>query len=89
MNLHPDKLQVATGQVGKAPQIIVWDTKTLKTTSILKGGHTEGVGILCFDSKGERLASCGIDQDSTIAIWDWKKGKLLAKSTGHQERVTK
>jgi echinoderm microtubule-associated protein-like 6 len=35
----------------------------------------------------QRLASCGIDQDSIIGVWDWKKGKLLAKSTGHQERV--
>lgn len=33
------------------------------------------------------MASCGIDQDSTIIVWDWKKGKMLAKSTGHQERV--
>jgi WD40 repeat protein len=33
------------------------------------------------------LTSCGIDQDSTIIVWDWTKGKILAKSTGHQERV--
>ena len=33
------------------------------------------------------MASCGIDQDSTICVWDWKRGKLLAKSTGHQEKV--
>jgi len=39
--------------VGKAPQIIVWDSKTLKPSSILKGGHTDGVGILSFDLKGE------------------------------------
>ena len=53
LTLHPDKNQVATGQVGKAPQIIVWDSTTLKPTSILKGGHTDGVGILTFDLKGE------------------------------------
>lgn len=51
--MHPDKVQVATGQVGKAPQIIVWDSNTLQTTSILKGGHTDGIGILCFDASGE------------------------------------
>jgi WD40 repeat protein len=33
------------------------------------------------------LASCGIDQDSTIVIWDWRKGKILTKSAGHQERI--
>ena len=35
----------------------------------------------------QRLASCGIDQDSTIIIWNWKKGSILAKSSGHQEKV--
>lgn len=53
LTLHPDKVQVATGQVGKAPQIIIWDSVTLKPTSILKGGHTDGVGILNFDTNGD------------------------------------
>jgi len=55
LTLHPDKIQVATGQVGKSPQIIVWNSSNLKPVSILKGGHTDGVGILTFDSKGEVL----------------------------------
>ena len=88
LTLHPNKVQVATGQVGKSPKIIVWDSKTLKPTSILKDGHKEGVGILNFSENGERLASCGIDTDSTICIWDWKKGGLLTRSTGHLERVS-
>jgi len=53
LTLHPDMVQIATGQVGKHPQILVWNSKTLLTTSILKGGHTDGVGILAFDQKGE------------------------------------
>ena len=51
--LHPDKEQVATGQVGKSPQILVWHSTSLNTTSIMKGGHTDGVGILVFDKSGE------------------------------------
>ena len=51
--LHPDKEQIATGQVGKSPQILVWNSNTLNTTSIMKGGHTDGVGILVFDKNGE------------------------------------
>ncbi len=53
LTMHPDNIQVATGQVGKAPQIIVWNSSDLKPTSILKGGHTDGVGILSFDSSAE------------------------------------
>ena len=53
--MHPDKVQVATGQVGKAPQILVWNSVSskLETTSILKGGHTDGIGIIAFDKSGE------------------------------------
>jgi WD40 repeat protein len=53
LTMHPDQIQFATGQVGKNPQIIVWSSKTLETTSIMKGGHSDGVGILAFDKNGE------------------------------------
>jgi WD40 repeat protein len=53
LTLHNDKVQVATGQVGKAPQILVWNSDTLETISILKDGHTDGIGILAFDGSGE------------------------------------
>jgi WD40 repeat protein len=53
LNIHPNKILVASGQVGKSPQIIVWDTNTLQTKSILKGVHTDGVGIVVFDQKGD------------------------------------
>lgn len=51
--LHPDKTQVATGQVGKDPYICVWDTYNMQTTSILKDIHTHGVACLAFDSDGQ------------------------------------
>ncbi len=51
--MHPDRVRVATGQVGKSPQILVWDSITLETKSILKGGHTDGVGILTFNKAGD------------------------------------
>jgi microtubule-associated protein-like 5 len=53
MTIHPDRVQVATGQVGKSPQILVWNSRTLETTSILKGEHTDGVGILAFNKSGD------------------------------------
>lgn len=51
--LHPDKIQVATGQVGKDPYICVWDSYTLTTVSILRDVHTHGVACLAFDADGQ------------------------------------
>lgn len=87
LTMHHNKTLVASGQVGKEPQILVWDSTTMQTASILKGGHTHGIGILAFDPSGDKLASCGIDQSATIIVWDWKKGKVLAKSIGRQSKI--
>ncbi|KAM6977453.1 echinoderm microtubule-associated protein-like 6 [Aplochiton taeniatus] len=85
--IHPDKIQVATGQVGKEPYICVWDTYAMQTVSILRDVHTHGVACLTFDSDGQRLASVGLDARNTVCVWDWKKGRVLATASGHSDRV--
>ncbi len=52
LTLHPERLLVATGQVGKDPYICVWNSMTVKTESILKDGHRDGVAGLSFDKEG-------------------------------------
>uniref|UniRef100_A0A8K9XPU4 EMAP like 6 n=1 Tax=Oncorhynchus mykiss TaxID=8022 RepID=A0A8K9XPU4_ONCMY len=85
--MHPDKVQVATGQVGKDPYICVWDTYALQTVSILRDVHTHGVACLAFDIDGQRLASVGLDAKNTVCVWDWRKGRVLATATGHSDRI--
>lgn len=85
--LHPDNTLVATGQVGRAPYICVWDSSSMKTISYLKDRHQHGIGAMCFDKEGSRLVSVGTDPHSTINVWDWKKGKVLASARGHNDRV--
>ncbi|XP_033734062.1 echinoderm microtubule-associated protein-like 6 [Pecten maximus] len=87
LNLHPDRSMVATGQTGKNPFICVWDSSTMDTVSILKDGHQNGVAAVAFDREGTRLVSVGLDQQSTINVWDWKRGKILATVRGHTDRV--
>ncbi|MED6237433.1 Echinoderm microtubule-associated protein-like 6 [Ataeniobius toweri] len=85
--IHPDKIQVATGQVGKDPFICIWDTYAMQTVSILRDIHTHGVACLAFDSDGQRLASVGLDAKNTVCIWDWRRGRVLAMATGHSDRI--
>ena len=51
--LHPERVLVATGQVGKEPYICVWDSYTVQTVSILKDTHTHGIACLAFDLEGQ------------------------------------
>ncbi|TTC14938.1 Echinoderm microtubule-associated protein-like 6 [Bagarius yarrelli] len=84
--LHPERVLVATGQVGKEPYICVWDSYTVQTVSILKDMHTHGIACLAFDLDGQCLVSVGLDSKNTICIWDWRKGKVLAAAPGHADR---
>ena len=34
------------------------------------------------------LASVGMDDYHSLNVWDWRKGKILASSRGHSDRVS-
>nr|XP_019940288.1 PREDICTED: echinoderm microtubule-associated protein-like 5 [Paralichthys olivaceus] len=85
--LHPERVLVATGQVGKEPYICVWDSYTVQTVSILKDVHTHGIACLAFDLEGQCLVSVGLDSKNTICVWDWRRGKVLAAAPGHTDRI--
>ncbi|KAJ8309461.1 hypothetical protein KUTeg_014335 [Tegillarca granosa] len=85
--IHPLKDIVATGQVGRDPAVHVWDTETLKTSSILKGQHQRGVCAVDFSGDGKKLASVGLDDNHCIVVWDWRKGEKLATTRGHKDKI--
>uniref|UniRef100_A0A8C6PPY8 EMAP like 5 n=1 Tax=Nothobranchius furzeri TaxID=105023 RepID=A0A8C6PPY8_NOTFU len=85
--LHPERVLVATGQVGKEPYICVWDSYNVQTVSILKDVHTHGIACLAFDLEGQCLVSVGLDSKNTICVWDWRRGKVLAAAPGHTDRI--
>jgi len=87
LNLHPHKDIAATGQVGKDAVIHIWDIENLKTLSILQGFHQRGVCTLDFSGDGRKLVSIGLDNDHSVALWDWKKGVKLATSNGHKDKI--
>ena len=52
-SLHPNKIIVATGQIGKNAQICVWNTQGIMKLESLLQGHTDGVGAMNFNADGE------------------------------------
>jgi WD40 repeat protein len=79
--LHPDQKLVATGESdtgAKPPKIIVWDTESMATVSILEGFHKKGIAHLSFNAKGDQLVSIGMDRDNSIAVYDWAQKMIIA-----------
>jgi len=33
------------------------------------------------------LASVGLDDDHSIAVWDWRKGYKVAETRGHKDKI--
>lgn len=44
--------------------------------------------MFCFCNLTQQLVSVGLEDYHLIAVWDWKKGKVLASVRGHTDRVS-
>ncbi|XP_069772417.1 echinoderm microtubule-associated protein-like 5 isoform X2 [Narcine bancroftii] len=88
VNQHP-KFQkiIATGQVGSAPLIHVWDATTKQTFSVLRCYHSKGVCCVSFSATGKLLLSVGLDSQYTVTIWRWQEGTKIASRSGHIKRI--
>ncbi|XP_077993248.1 echinoderm microtubule-associated protein-like 6 [Glandiceps talaboti] len=88
VNQHPKfKNVIATGQIGAAPAVNVWDASTKQTLSIIKGFHTKGVCAVHFSATGKLLLTVGIDDDHSVAVWRWQDGTKVATSVGDAKRI--
>lgn len=71
----------ASGQMGKYPAIHIWRIDSLQVLMSLRGFHRRGIAELCFNTAGNLLASVGLDDQNTLAIYDWQSGVLLARAS--------
>ena len=69
----------ATGEVGRRPKILVWESHTMRVLNTLKGAHQRGVAQLAFSPDGLTLASVGLDDQNSLALHDWKAGTVLVR----------
>ncbi len=76
--VHPDGHTIVTGEIGKFPKIVLWDANTGVTVRVILY-HKKGVSNVLFSSDGERIISCGMDDDRTIAVHHAMTGNLLGK----------
>jgi len=78
---------VATGEIGKRPKILIWDSNSASTLHSISGFHRRGVCQLEFSADGSILASIGLDDDHSLAIYDTCNGQLLATGKGSRSKV--
>lgn len=74
--VHPKLNIVATGSqsVGlqnTVAEILIWETENKSVISQLNDFHIKGVNHLEFSPDGIYLLTVGIDDDNSVAIYNW------------------
>ena len=85
--MHPNGFYCATGEVGDKPKIQVWDVNTMALMCTMRGFHVKGVSRLAFSADGKYLASVGLDDDHSVAIYDWQNCSLVYSEKSSRNHV--
>jgi microtubule-associated protein-like 6 len=76
----------ATGQMGKRPLIIVWDSSTGETISTIKCGRIRAVSQLAFSNDGKYLAAVGQDDNHTVTVYNWRDNAKVCTAKGDKNK---
>ena len=85
--LHPAGNVCATGQIGKKPILCIWDTQSMQAIVTMKTKHGRGIPLLSFNDSGNNLATVGLDNDSTLIVYDWAKKITVLETPTAKEKV--
>ena len=87
LTAHPAGQLFASSEAGKTSAIIVWDAEHLHIHARLSGVHRHGVSLLAFNSKGNYLASVGLDRENTLVVYEWKKKNMILSTPTDKRRI--
>jgi microtubule-associated protein-like 6 len=80
--MHPDGATAASGEMGKAPRVCVWDAdRPQDCLARLEQGAGETVVAVAFTPDGNRLITVGVIGRYCMNVWDWRHGKKVSKGT--------
>jgi microtubule-associated protein-like 6 len=85
--LKADGSMAATGEVGRRPNIFVWDTASQMLIASFKAPLEKGIAGLAFSPSGNKLAAVAMDDDHSVAIYDINTKVLLSTSKGDRSFI--
>ena len=84
---HPTGLLFATGEKQSNPKIYIWSSKDMQVISRIHSRHEIGVSLLAFNTKGNNLASIGMDSNNTLCLYDWVRDVIIFRTPTDHNRV--
>lgn len=91
-DLHPSRQIAASGQMAakgksKMIDIFVWDVETKEVLANLKGFHIRAIKLVRFSPSGKYLLTFGLDDDHSLAVYDWAQERLVCSSKVDKKNV--
>lgn len=84
---HPSGQFIAVGEVGDAPDVLIYNYPDLKVHRILRGGTLERYNALAFSAGGDKLASVGGSPDYMLTVWEWRAERTILKTKAYSADV--
>lgn len=86
--VHPNGQYVATGDSGSSPTIVIWNSGDTKVLQRITGSHEKGVAFLAFSTRGNLMASIGLDRSHTLVLHDWQFGIEIMRAPTQRASIT-
>ncbi|XP_013136912.1 PREDICTED: cilia- and flagella-associated protein 44 [Papilio polytes] len=76
------RIAIAEGREGdRDPLILLYTWPQMDIDAVLRDGTANAYSIMDFSPDGELLASVGKEPDYNLTIWNWKKHKILLRTS--------
>ena len=74
--MHPKGSIVASGTAApdlanQLVEIMIWDVESMSLICFIQDFHIRGVSHLAFSPDGTILLTIGMDDDHSLALYDW------------------
>ncbi|XP_026491825.2 cilia- and flagella-associated protein 44 [Vanessa tameamea] len=76
------RIVIAEGREGERdPIILLYTWPQMEIDAVLRDGTANAFSVLDFSPDGELLASVGKEPDYNLTIWNWKRHKILLRTS--------
>lgn len=79
--------QIAVGENGINPPIIIYEWPSFEIVTILYEGTSQFYSHLSYSPNGDLLVSQGDHPDYLITVWNWKESSIMLRCKSHSQEV--
>ncbi|KAK0088856.1 hypothetical protein PV325_010453 [Microctonus aethiopoides] len=84
---NPMMAQIAVGENGINPPIIIYEWPSFEIVTILYEGTSQFYSHLSYSPNGDLLVSQGDHPDYLITVWNWKESSIMLRCKSHSQEV--